>query len=69
MTERTDTEPAEDPGTASSTGEPTESDDLVATEKPDGIGQDGTIPSDPAGVAAGHTGTESTFEPEEDEQA
>jgi len=69
MTERNDTEPADNPGTAGSTEEPTESDDIVATEKPDGIGQDGTIPSDPKGVAAGHTGTESTFEPEEDEQA
>jgi hypothetical protein len=69
MTDRNNTEPADEPRTASSSAEPTESDDLVATEKPDGIGQDGTIPSDPEGVAAGHTGTESTFEPEEDEQA
>jgi hypothetical protein len=69
MTDRNNTEPADDPRSAGSSAEPTESDDLVATEKPDGIGQDGTIPSDPEGVAAGHTGTESTFEPEEDEQA
>ena len=69
MTEHNDTEPAEDPRTTGSSEEPTESDDLVPTEKPDGIGQDGTIPSDPKGVAAGHTGTESTFEPEEEEQA
>ena len=69
MTERNNTEPADDRGTAGSTEEPTGADDLVATEKPDGVGQDGTIPSDPKGVAAGHTGTESTFEPEEDEQA
>ncbi len=39
------------------------------TEKPGGLGQDGTIPAHPAGVAAGNTGTASTFEPEEDEQA
>ncbi|WP_405373338.1 MULTISPECIES: hypothetical protein [unclassified Microbacterium] len=38
-------------------------------EKPGGLGQDGTIPSDPDGIAAGHTGTASTFEPEEDEQS
>lgn len=35
----------------------------------DGLGNDGTIPDDPAGLAAGHTGTASTFEPEEDELA
>ena len=38
-------------------------------EKPGGLGQDGTIPNDPSGVAAGHTGEVSTFEPEEDEGA
>lgn len=37
--------------------------------KPDGLGQDGTIPNHPGGVAAGHTGEVSTFEPEEDEAA
>lgn len=37
--------------------------------KPGGLGEDGTIPADPDGVAAGHTGEPSTFEPEEDEQA
>jgi hypothetical protein len=40
-----------------------------ATEKPGGLGQEGTIPAHPDGVAAGHTGTASTFEPEEDEKA
>lgn len=40
-----------------------------ATVKSDGLGQDGTIPAHPGGVAAGHTGEQSTFEPEEDEQA
>lgn len=39
------------------------------TRKPGGRGPDGTIPDDPDGVAAGHTGEPSTFEPEEDEQA
>lgn len=45
-----------------------ESDD-DATPKPGGLGHDGTIPDAPDGVAAGHTGEPSTFEPEEDEQA
>lgn len=39
------------------------------TPKPGGLGEDGTIPDAPEGVAAGHTGEQSTFEPEEDEQA
>lgn len=39
------------------------------TPKPGGLGEDGTIPDAPDGVAAGHTGEQSTFEPEEDEQA
>jgi hypothetical protein len=40
-----------------------------AEPKPGGLGKDSTIPPDPEGVAAGHTGVASTFEPEEDEQA
>jgi hypothetical protein len=40
-----------------------------ATAKPGGLGQDGTIPRDPDGVAAGHTGEQSNFNPEEDEAA
>lgn len=40
-----------------------------ATQKAGGLGKDGTIPDDPNGIAAGHTGTSSTFEPEEDEAA
>lgn len=40
-----------------------------AEPKPGGLGEDGTIPPDPDGVAAGHTGVKSTFEPEEDEKA
>lgn len=43
--------------------------DEEGTPKPDGVGVDGTIPGDPDGVAAGHTGEQSTFEPEEDERA
>lgn len=39
-----------------------------ASSEPGGLGEDGTIPPDPDGVAAGHTGEPSTFEPEEDEQ-
>jgi hypothetical protein len=42
--------------------------DSEGTPKPDGLGGDeGTIPNDPNGIAAGHTGNASTFEPEEDE--
>jgi hypothetical protein len=44
-------------------------DQAEGTPKPGGLGQDGTIPNDPDGVAAGHTGEMSTFEPEEDEDA
>lgn len=40
-----------------------------AQTKAGGLGQDGTIPSHPNGVAAGHTGEASHFEPEEDESA
>lgn len=39
------------------------------TRKPGGLGDDGTIPSDPDGLGATTTDEESTFEPEEDEQA
>jgi len=45
------------------------SDDTEVTTEPGGLGQDGTIPPDPDGVAAGHTGEPSNFEPEEDEAA
>lgn len=44
-------------------------DEAEGTSKPGGLGQDGTIPNEPDGVAAGHTGEISTFEPEEDEAA
>ncbi|MCR2764289.1 hypothetical protein NQ152_12315 [Microbacterium sp. zg.B48] len=43
--------------------------DNEATRKPDGLGEDGTIPNSPDGVGVGVTGEPSTFEPEEDEQA
>ncbi len=43
--------------------------DSDATEENGGLGKDGTIPPEPDGLAAGHTGTPSNFEPEEDEQA
>ncbi|TQJ31859.1 hypothetical protein [Microbacterium sp. SLBN-146] len=43
--------------------------DAEGEQEPGGLGQDGTIPADPDGVAAGHTGEQSTFEPEEDEGA
>ncbi|CAN7400068.1 hypothetical protein LJR045_002485 [Microbacterium sp. LjRoot45] len=46
-----------------------DSDDTDVSEKAGGLGEDGTIPPDPDGVAAGHTGEASTFEPEEDEGA
>ena len=47
----------------------TSTSDGSGTPKAGGLGQDGTIPADPSGVAAGHTGEVSTFEPEEDEAA
>lgn len=43
--------------------------DEEGTPKPNGEGEDNTIPGNPDGVAAGYTGEKSTFEPEEDEQA
>jgi hypothetical protein len=50
-----------------SADEPT--DEGGGSAKSDGLGRDGTIPPAPDGVAAGHTGVPSTFEPEEDERA
>ncbi|WP_181429199.1 hypothetical protein [Curtobacterium sp. MCSS17_008] len=43
--------------------------DPEGTTKPDGLGQDGTIPAHPEGVAAGFTEDESHFNQEEDESA
>lgn len=47
----------------------TDSDDTEVTEKPGGLGHDGTIPADPDGVAAGISDEPSNFNPEEDEDA
>ncbi|GEK79905.1 hypothetical protein [Agrococcus baldri] len=41
--------------------------DHEGTQKPGGLGEDGTIPADPDGLGATTTDEESTFEPEEDE--
>jgi hypothetical protein len=46
--------------------EASSNEETQATRKPGGLGHDGTIPPAPDGVAAGHTGEPSTFEPEED---
>lgn len=54
---------------ADSYASPARSNDSDGEPKPGGLGEDGTIPRSPDGVAAGHTGEASTFEPEEDEQA
>lgn len=70
----TDGEPAEPdprphaPGEHGSGPKPP-ANDPEGTAKPDGAGADSTIPPHEDGVAAGHTGTASTFEPEEDELA
>lgn len=49
-------------------GQP-DADDIDVTGKAGGLGEDGTIPPDPDGVAAGHTDEPSNFNPEEDEEA
>ncbi len=46
--------------------QPTEADEIEPTQKPGGLGDDGTIPADPDGIAAGHTDEESNFNQEED---
>jgi hypothetical protein len=43
--------------------------DPEGTAKPDGLGDDGTIPNEPEGVAAGFVGDDSHFNPEEDAAA
>jgi len=43
--------------------------DSDGTPKPDGLGEDGTIPNEPDGLAAGHVGDDSHFNPEEDGEA
>lgn len=59
----------DEPPSAESTVDATRSDSSEGDVKKGGLGQDGTIPDEPDGVAAGHTGERSSFEPEEDEQA
>lgn len=49
--------------------QPTKADDIEETQKPGGLGDDHTIPNDPDGIAAGHTGDDSHFNPEEDDPA
>lgn len=44
----------------------TPANDPEGTEKPGGLGDDSTIPNNPDGLAAGHTGDGSHFNPEED---
>lgn len=64
MTDHTPTNADDDAGESSPTH------DSEGTPKKDGLGEgDGTIPNHPGGIAAGHTGNASTFEPEEDEHA
>lgn len=41
--------------------------DSEGTTKPDGLGEDGTIPNEPDGIAVGHQGDDSHFNPEEDD--
>lgn len=74
----TDGEPADPDPLPSAPGQPEEkpaegekppTNDSEGTTKPGGLGKDGTVPDAEDGVAAGHTGTASTFEPEEDELA
>ncbi len=57
------------PDPSESKADATSADSADGEEKSDGLGQDGTIPDEPDGVAAGHTGEPSSFEPEEDERA
>lgn len=65
-TTNTDDNALEGPDVETPTGADNDED---GTPKPGGLGQDGTIPDHPGGIAAGHTGEVSTFEPEEDEGA
>ena len=43
--------------------------DHEGTAKPDGLGDDATIPDAPDGIAAGFSETDSHFNPEEDDHA
>lgn len=51
------------------TGREHDAHDDEGTQKPGGLGEDGTIPPAPDGLGATTTGEQSTFEPEEDEAA
>jgi hypothetical protein len=65
-----DETPTAEPANGSASASANDSaNDSEGTPKPDGLGENGTIPNDPNGIAAGHTGTASSFEPEEDEHA
>ncbi|GAA1636645.1 hypothetical protein [Microbacterium flavum] len=56
--------------TDQNSGEPSDvTSDEDATTKPGGLGDEGTIPADPDGVAAGLSDEPSNFNPEEDEEA
>lgn len=68
-TNNTDDGALEGPDIETSTAADAPKGDADGTPKPGGLGADGTIPNHPDGVAAGHTGEVSTFEPEEDEAA
>jgi hypothetical protein len=46
---------------------PSAANDSEGTTKPDGLGEDGTIPNEPDGIAVGHQGDDSHFNPEEDD--
>lgn len=41
--------------------------DPDGTPKPNGLGEDGTVPDHQEGVAAGYVGDDSHFNPEEDD--
>ncbi|WIB15725.1 MULTISPECIES: hypothetical protein [unclassified Curtobacterium] len=43
--------------------------DPEGTPKADGLGDDGTVPNEPEGLAAGFVGDASHFNPEEDDAA
>lgn len=62
-----DDTPTADEASAKLTDGQASENDSEGSTKPGGLGKDGTIPNDFGGVAAGHTGEASNFEPEEDE--
>lgn len=62
----TDTDDTPTPSEQGTTGGPAAEYDSEGTTKPDGLGEDGTIPNEPDGIAVGHQGDDSHFNPEED---